>query len=325
MSEIMMTKGKKLLFIVGGFPPADKEGGPGAMIDAMVGHLCDLGYVSRVVTTNANGRDKLKDLLGWTSFNRYKVFFGNKWNIPIKYFSPRMFYEMFWEIKNTDFVFISSSWNLYGVLAGLFCMIFKKEYVLFTHGSYHPSRLQKSAVVKKIWWYIFDSRLYANAKVTIAMSEREAAQAQDYGVSAIEVLPIGVSEAVEKAAADFDGCGSNGTTENQYVLFLGRITPIKNIEGTIDFFETLLPRPGLRLLVAGGGDPAYIDELERYAESKGLENLIEFLGPVSESKKLELLRNASLFVLLSGGEGLPQAVLEAMHCGVLPIVSEEVI
>jgi glycosyltransferase involved in cell wall biosynthesis len=53
----------------------------------------------------------------------------------------------------------------------------------------------------------------------------------------------------------------------------------------------------------------------------GLSNVVEVLGPVSDNRSTELLRNADVFVLPSYSEGLSIAVLEAMAAGLALVLT----
>jgi len=75
-------------------------------------------------------------------------------------------------------------------------------------------------------------------------------------------------------------------------------------------------RPGTRLLVVGGGSQqAKVQEALRRENLAGAVELAGWRGRTEED-----LRRGRLFVLASHEEGLPNAVLEAMACG-LPVVA----
>lgn len=77
--------------------------------------------------------------------------------------------------------------------------------------------------------------------------------------------------------------------------------------------------PGLRLLVAGPGDPA---EVVRHTPEP-VRAATEFLGMVSEHDKASLLRSADLYVAPNtGGESFGIILVEAMSAGA-PIVASD--
>jgi glycosyltransferase involved in cell wall biosynthesis len=74
-----------------------------------------------------------------------------------------------------------------------------------------------------------------------------------------------------------------------------------------------------RLLLAGDGELA--PQLERIVQLLGIEESVKFLG--SRTDVVNLLQQAWAFVLPSRWEGMPNALLEAMSCG-LPCVATRV-
>jgi len=75
-----------------------------------------------------------------------------------------------------------------------------------------------------------------------------------------------------------------------------------------------------RLLVAGRGDRR--DALERLARELELGDRVRFLGFVSESRKLALLREAWVHLLTSSKEGWGITNLEAAACGTPTVASD---
>jgi len=102
-----------------------------------------------------------------------------------------------------------------------------------------------------------------------------------------------------------------GLVGNDYLLFLGRIDPIKRAEWIIDLCYEL--KNDINIIIAGGAQDAktesYLNSLKERAGNKS--NII-FTGPVDGHEKEELLSNCLLFCLPSSDEGLPLTVLEAI-------------
>ena len=315
----------RLLFVVGAYPPADKEGGPGLMIKALSKYLYSHNCTIQVSTTNKNGNEKITFNNETVEDSYAEVFYGDCNRPLFPYHSMPMIKHTAAVMDNVDFVFISSSWNLYGVITGYLARRKRKPYAVYSHGSYHPVRLDKSRLKKALWWFLFDKWLYKNAKFVIAMSENERLQVKSYGVdSEVIVLPIGIDNTLmESNYTNPDPNPPMVAPGQKYILFLSRISEIKNLEYTFDYFADFLIDNDLMLLVAGGGDPAFINEVERYLDNHIAKNHIKLLGVVSGSEKRHLLENAQFFTLLSKAEGLPQSVLEAMHFGVPVIASNE--
>jgi glycosyltransferase involved in cell wall biosynthesis len=97
--------------------------------------------------------------------------------------------------------------------------------------------------------------------------------------------------------------------ENQFILFLGRITEEKRIEWIIKTFQQI--KTNKKLVIAGDNflDPQYVNSIKQL--SKKNSNII-FTGHVIGELKNELLQNCLFFVLPSIIEGQSIALIEAM-------------
>ncbi len=104
---------------------------------------------------------------------------------------------------------------------------------------------------------------------------------------------------------------------DNYVLFLGRLSPEKNCHLLIEAFEKI--RTDMKLVLAGGSShsDSYVASLRRHESDR-----IRFLPWVSGTDLEEVLSNAALFVLPSELEGLSLALLDAMAAGVCVLTSD---
>jgi len=103
-----------------------------------------------------------------------------------------------------------------------------------------------------------------------------------------------------------------GLKKNNYILFVGRITPEKGIEILIDAYKLL--ETDMKLVIVGKfiENDSYSLEIRK----KCLNNLsIILTGSLFQSDLATLYMNCRLFVLPSRFEGLPIALLEAISCG----------
>ena len=102
-----------------------------------------------------------------------------------------------------------------------------------------------------------------------------------------------------------------------HLLSVGRLSREKGFDLLIDALATLRKRyPSADLVIAGAGPEEAA--LKRQCTELGLENAVHFLGRVD--KPYGLFAGATLFVLSSRHEGVPNALLEAAAAG-LPIVA----
>ncbi len=142
---------------------------------------------------------------------------------------------------------------------------------------------------------------------------------ENYGVNA-EVISSGIDRPRYHAPEIIKGkYGLNG---DDYVLFLGRIDPIKRIEWVIDAARTTgLTGP---FLIAGGAQnketESYLSHLKEQSQRTGVRFI--YTGPVEGDVKYELLSNCRMFVAPSKDEGLPISLLEAMSYGRVCLASD---
>ena len=151
------------------------------------------------------------------------------------------------------------------------------------------------------------------ARIAVSALARKV-QVEHLGGGAWEI-PNGVAVARFAGAQPLPGWPGEGGA----IGFLGRFTePRKGFPVLLDAFaEAAAARPGLRLLVAGPGDP---DEIGIPA---AIADRITFLGLVAEEDKLRMLRSVDLYVAPNtGGESFGMILTEAMAAGA-PVVASD--
>lgn len=123
---------------------------------------------------------------------------------------------------------------------------------------------------------------------------------------------------------------ANLTRQQPVILYVGRLHPEKGVHLLIDAFA-LLSRSNINAKLRivgpvrgdqGGGGDSYLQNLK--VKAKGLP--VEFLDPVFDLEKLAAIyRDADVFCypsLAEKGESFGVAPLEAMACGIVPVVSD---
>lgn len=109
---------------------------------------------------------------------------------------------------------------------------------------------------------------------------------------------------------------------NINLLFLGWV---KDYKGIFDLLEALNKikhqTPNLVVNICGNGDD-YVNAVELSKEF-GIDEITNFLGWINHKDKIEQLNKADIYVIPSHFEGFPNALLEAMSCG-LPVVATNV-
>lgn len=109
-----------------------------------------------------------------------------------------------------------------------------------------------------------------------------------------------------------------GLNKDDYILFLGRIVPVKGLHYLIEAFSKT--NTDKKLVVAGG--VSHSDGYARGIHNMAKDERIIFTDFVEGDELWELYCNCRLYVMPSDHEGMPLSLLEAMSCGAECLVSD---
>lgn len=159
--------------------------------------------------------------------------------------------------------------------------------------------------------------LYRRASFhAISESTRDDLVARGVPREQVVVIHPGVDASRFTPAAD-----SSPRTAAPTFLYIGRLRRYKGVEFAIRALARAREqRPDLRLLIAGSGDDR--PRLEALSAGLGLAGAVEFLGFVTEERKLELLRSVWANVFPSPKEGWGITNVEAAACGTPSLASD---
>lgn len=151
---------------------------------------------------------------------------------------------------------------------------------------------------------------------------REVLIENGFDETIIHKLPLIVDTSRFEQAVDEDLGMLLGKLE--YLLFVGRIVPQKDILAMLDIFEQVhQQRPQTCLVLVGSQDhtPAYQKQIQRAIKRKRLEGRVMFTGQVNDTIVLAtLLQKAAFLIVTSDWETFCVPVAEAMFFGTPPIV-----
>ncbi|MER5701598.1 glycosyltransferase family 4 protein [Micromonospora sp. NPDC002296] len=158
------------------------------------------------------------------------------------------------------------------------------------------------------------------ARIAVSALARKV-QVEHMDGGAVEI-PNGVTVAKFSHATALPGWpGECGLAEGGTLGFLGRFTEARKGFPILRdaFVELARSRPGLRLLVAGPGDP---DDLFDQFPAE-VRDRVTFLGLVSEEDKARMLRSVHLYVAPNtGGESFGMILTEALAAGTTVVASD---
>ena len=154
------------------------------------------------------------------------------------------------------------------------------------------------------------------ADAVVANSEEGRALWASRTPASVSVVPnvVPAQEIVAAAPHDLSALGISPGTK--VILFVGRLSPEKNIPVLLEALAGTVARTGAVALVCGSGP--LCAEVESAAASPG--GAIRYLG--ERTDVWSLMKAASVLVAPSTFEGNPTAVLEAAACGLPLVVSD---
>jgi len=103
------------------------------------------------------------------------------------------------------------------------------------------------------------------------------------------------------------------------LLFISRLIERKGLQYVIPQLKGIQSQTGMEVCLTVVGDGPYRADLENLAVCHGVENMVRFEGQKDKDGLLPYYQAGDVFIFPSKREGMPNAVLEAMACG-LPIV-----
>jgi len=184
-------------------------------------------------------------------------------------------------------------------------------YLVSLRGSDVPGYSERLATWDPLVFRPLSKRVWRHAGAVVAVSE-------SLRTLALRTCPD-VDIQVIPNAADHERFTPGAGDDVFTVLSVGRLIPRKRFEDLLTAFRDVLKRlPAARLVIVGDGPEA--PRLRELAESLAIADAVRFTGHVSRDALPDVYRQASVFVLASEREGMPNAQLEAMASG-LPIVT----
>ena len=166
-------------------------------------------------------------------------------------------------------------------------------------------------------------RVLPHVAKVVAINEECVNLCRRIGDTDYEFIPLGVDQSLfypQDKAICRKQVGI--ITDGPVFVFVGRLSKIKGLDLLLDGFALFHQEvPGARLLIAGDGEER--EGLGNRISSMRLKETVHLLGNVAHNRLPQILNAADIFILTSVAEGVPNAILESMACG-LPVVATDV-
>ena len=314
----------KILQVISHYVPAYRFGGPLQVAHSLAKAMVQRGHVVTVCATNLTDHmadlqvslDQPVDVDGVTVFYE-AVPRLRKWG-----YSPALRHRVKTLMAEADFVLVHNHFQYAGWISAAQSRRLGKPYIVFPHASLKRQSIRSSSgFAKRLYLWLLERKNYQCAEHVAFNAEEELGDSlfAENGI----VVPNGVDP------RDFEVLPSRGAFRSRHpeigdkliLLFLGRIDITqKALDVMLEAFAKRVRAGSDAVLVlAGPSEGGDLARLQSMVAKFGLCKRVLFTGLVLGNEKLELLRDADVFLMPSRYEGLSIALLEAMASG-LPIV-----
>ncbi len=186
--------------------------------------------------------------------------------------------------------------------------------VVSPRGTLSRYALNRSALQKKIFWYLLQSSVLRQARCFHATAESEFEDIRRLGFKQpVCILPNGID--VPPLVKKVNG-------NRKQLLFLGRIHQIKGIDNLLYAWKAVEHNfLEWDLHIVGPDNHGYLSEIKALAIKLKL-NRVVFIEPLFGDDKLNAYREASLYVLPSHSENFGMTVAESLAAGTPVIVTK---
>lgn len=183
---------------------------------------------------------------------------------------------------------------------------FNRTVVVHLHGGEYNMRTIRNILIRNI----FKQILIISDTVICLGNDEKLSLLNKYGVNEnkVQVLENAVEIKTNNLIKGYSGVIK--------IIFIGRIDKNKGFDEIIQTLKIINREINLRFILCGSG-PYERFVLEELTDILG--DKFEFHGVVSRSLKDKLFSESHIFILPSYFEGLPNALLEAMSFGLVPI------
>ena len=235
-----------------------------------------------------------------------------------------------------DAVIVNGLWQYTGFAVWRALHGTSTPYYVYPHGMLDPwfKRTYPLKHLKKwLYWPWGEYRVLRDAASVLFTCKEEMLEARKsfalyrcrehvtgYGI----ITPTGDAHAQRHLFLD----QFSGLKGKQVVLFLGRIHVKKGCDLLLRAWKEILARkqagPDLHLVMAGPVDHAYGAEMRTLSQDLGIEDSVTWPGMITGEMKWGSLHAADAFILPSHQENFGLSVVEALACGVSPLISNKV-
>lgn len=311
----------RILHVVASYLPATRYGGPIESVHRLASAQAQLGAHVTVLTTSVDGAGN-SDVPHAQAvvIDGVQVWYFQSTILRRLYFSWAMWRWLRREIRRFDVVHLHAVYLFPITMAARVAHSAGVPYVIAPRGMLVRTLIEsKSKWLKRAWIALWERKTLALAACIHATARAEIDEIDRLGLllAPSQVLMNGVG-AVKEPLAEL---AAPMAMQRPYVLYLGRISPKKNIDLLI---RAIAQTPELDLVVVGVNEAHTQAELLRLVDSLGAQSQVHFIGERLGVEKWRWIVHAKALALVSVNENFGNSVAEGMLAGVPVIVSQGV-
>jgi len=214
-------------------------------------------------------------------------------------------------VAKSDIVHLMGHWEFPDALIYPIIRRCAKPYVNCPAGSLKVQG--RSRFIKSWYNRIIGNRIVRNASRLIAISPNEYSQFAQYGANQdnIALVPNGINPEEYVLADDALFRNRYALGEGPFLLFIGRLNPIKGPDLLLKAFIKIADNFSDHQLIFAGPDDGVRSELQDLALEAGIQGRVHFTGFLDQPEKSMALNAADLLVIPSRSEAMSIVVLEA--------------
>ena len=218
-----------------------------------------------------------------------------------------------------------NQWNYIPISAYGISKKYNLPLICSVRGAMLPWALNQHKYVKKLFWFLFQKKIFQNADCIHCTTDIEAEYIRSAGIKTpIAVIPNGIDltefekRAESKNAKDIFKLD----VSKKYLLFMGRIHKSKGLDILIKAWKDINKIYPKWNIIYGGPieDEDYYSELLKYISVNGLEESVKYLGILKGEQRVLAYNAAEVFVSPTWSENFGIAIAEAMASGI-PVIT----
>lgn len=184
-------------------------------------------------------------------------------------------------------------------------------YIVSPHGMVKKYALNHKKIRKKIYWKLVEEKIFNRAKYIHCITSGEQKSVRMLSSSKTFLLANAVVVGKYKNNIDLS---------ERYLLFLGRLDPIKGLDNLICSMKLI---DNIKLVIAGYGDERYVQHLRKKTLDLDLSERVSFVGFVEKGNVYKLFNNALATVVCSYTEVFSLVALESIANSTPVVISNQ--